>query len=217
MTTKLDLTKPLELTDGTPVTLRRVQSGGAFDGAFNGGTRSFNADGTPFFSSNYALPYLHGRTVRNVAEFPTLDLTKTLQTRDGKPAKFLGKLDDGRLAFEVEYKGYKGHAAVELRYADGRKTTAWGVTSGDDVVEKPVVKTQKFRNVYADGSIGTTAHKTEDAARFGTKYGKVRIAILVQDFEDGKLVDARVVSSVTPWFRSAGVAGRAATKADFTA
>ncbi|EQB10393.1 hypothetical protein [Novosphingobium lindaniclasticum] len=212
---KIDVTKPLQLADGTPVAFAR-RSHMSMDGyeviikpnttgREVGQHRHFRADGIHVHST---LPNL-----QNVLE-ATLDTSKPLQTSDGKPVTFVGKLEDGRLVVQVGYgSAFSRTQATELRFADGRKSAAVGVTSGDDVIVK-VTKTEKFRNVYADGTLGTTAHKTEEAARQNVKFGKVRIGILKQVFEDGTLVDARMVP-LTPTYRNRGVTVRNATREDF--
>lgn len=217
--TKIDWTKPLEAyraRDGkvVPVTLRTTRGCHAPLGTrytnecpnANEANHGWNEDG-----SSACIMKLW--VIRN-AVANALDTTKPLQTVDGKKVTFVGKLDDGRIVVEVTYGGWQKPVATELRYADGRKTRTPGITSGDDVVVK-VVKKSVFLNVYSDGTIGQTKHKTKEAARHATKYGKVRVAILEQLFEDDVQVGARVNAAAAPWYRDARILGRAATREDY--
>lgn len=165
----------------------------------------------PCGTSNAWLP-----AVRNVVPSDTLDVTKALQTVDGKAVKFIAKTDDGRLVVEVTYtSGWAAAPATELRFADGRKSAAKGRTSGDDVIVK-VVEKITFRNVYADGTTGETAHASEANAFARSKYRKVRIGALKQTYKNGALVSSSLVPSATPWVReSATPKGRAAVAADY--
>lgn len=147
-----------------------------------------------------------------------IDVTKPLETMDGKPVTYVGTLTDGRILVEVTYGDLNlyslgRHKALETRRADGRKGTGWQ-TSGDDLRNK-VVERVIYRNVYADGTVGETGHATEQAARERSKYGKVRIGLLKQTFHNGKLVNA-ILTSGMPWFRDrANPQGRTANAEDF--
>lgn len=64
----IDITKPLELSDGTPVTLRKSQSD-YIDVYWREGSRTFNTDGSMFIrDETNNFPKLNGRTLRNVKE-----------------------------------------------------------------------------------------------------------------------------------------------------
>lgn len=145
----------------------------------------------------------------------TLDTTKDLQTVDGKAVKYLGTLVDGQIVVDVKYGiGLSAKWSTELRRADGRKSGG-KLHSPDDVIVKVVVKTI-YRNVYADGSVGETAHADEVAAKARTKYGRVRVGTLKQTFHDGVLVDANLSANVVPWYRDVTCpSGRTAATADF--
>jgi hypothetical protein len=146
-----------------------------------------------------------------------LDTSKTLQTVDGKRVSYLGKLEDGRIVVQVTYTGGfgPGTIATELRYADGRKSNRPGVTSGDDVIVK-VVEKVVYRNVYADGTTGSTQHASADDAKMRSKYGKVRIGVLKTTYRDGVRFSAILTATTLPWYRDSKVpSGRAATAEDF--
>jgi hypothetical protein len=63
------------------------------------------------------------------------------------------------------------------------------------------VETRVYRNIYADGTVGETAHKDCVSAIHGTKYGKVRVGILAQRMVDGAVVGA-YVSHTEPQLRT---------------
>lgn len=215
MNTIVDWKKPLEAvrkTDGkvVPVTLR-----GGPD--YNGHYTTYEC---PNEAETNTLWYADGadRCSRNLwfirnANGATLDVKQPLQTVDGKAVTYLGKLEDGRIAVQIHHK-WPNVPAMELRYPDGRKSARAGVTSGDDVIVK-VVKKSVFLNVYADGTVGSTKHKTEEAARHATKFGKVRVAILEQLFENDVQVDARVITPAAKWYRDVRTSGRIATREDY--
>lgn len=146
-----------------------------------------------------------------------IDVTKPLETVDGKPVKYVGTLTDGRILVEVTYGSLYAidrHTVLETRRADGRKGSGW-TTSGDDLRNK-VVERVIYRNVYADGTVGETSHATEQAARERSKFGKVRVGLLKQTFHNGKLAHATLVSG-TPWFRDRSIpTGRTANAEDYT-
>jgi len=215
----VDPTKPLEDLEGHAVTLvgRTVtrDDGGEINIPCHGfGPHRIvyvTVDATGWGWPDYK-PFL-----RNRAEVPaaTLDTSKPLQTADGKPVKFLGTMSDGRLVVEVNYGRLTAPYATELRFADGRKSARNGVTSGDDLVVK-VTKSTRFLNVYSDGTGSKSVHTTFEAARDNSKYGKVRVAVIEQQLEDGVVVSAKCMPSVEPWFRSRSFPkGRKATAADF--
>lgn len=208
---KFDYSKPFRTTDGRKATLVRMRpyERGAIvqiDGDTGGG-RDYDLYGRHDWGSMPALVHVD-----------MLDTSKPLQTVDGKPVTFVGKLDTGQIVVNVTYPDpfglRNGRVATELRNADGRKASG-SLHSPDDVIVKVVV-TEQFRNIYADGTIGETVHKTEQDAKDRTKYGKVRVGVLKQTLNDGKLVAARPVASVAPWFRNSSCPkGRPAVAADF--
>ena len=156
-------------------------------------------------------------TVRQEGAALALDTGKPLQTVDGKRVSFVGKLEDGRIVVQVTYPGSwnPGSAATELRFADGRKSSRPGETSGDDVIVK-ITEKVVFQNVYADGTTGATQHASADEAAKRSKYGKVRIGILKTTYRDGVRFSAVITPATVPWYRDASVSsGRAATPEEF--
>jgi hypothetical protein len=220
--TKIDWNRPLETVEGVPVTFLRHQSSGTktavvrTEGAVCTNRGVVHPKGANFvFKDDGKHAFGSAPDIRNVAATaPVLDVTKQLQTVDGKKVSFLGRMEDGRIVISVAYATWSGQPATELRFADGRKSSLTGVTSGDDVIVK-VVKTERYRNIYADGTMGSTVHDTEEAAKLRSQYGKVRVGVLHQTLEDGKLVRATMIAA-SPWFRSRGFpSGRAAVATDY--
>lgn len=145
----------------------------------------------------------------------SLDTSKPLQTVDGKRVSFIGKMEDGRIVVSVTYSSWGQGPATELRFADGRKSSRPGETSGDDVIVK-ITEKVVFQNVYADGTTGATQHASAEAAAQRSKYGKVRIGILKTTLRDGVRFSAVLTPATVPWYRDASVSsGRAATPEDF--
>lgn len=64
---------------------------------------------------------------------------------------------------------------------------------------KPV-QTVEWINVYADGTCGSTLHKSFETAVDASKYGKVRIGIIERVMEGGVVASAKV-HSTTPQLR----------------
>ena len=124
-----------------------------------------------------------------------IDVKQPLETMDGKPVRYVGQLTDGRILVEVTYRtGFlDSHKALEVRYANGRKASGM-VHSGDDLRNK-IVETAFFRNVYDDGTVGATAHKTYEAARDYTKYGKTAVAILKFRQRNGQFFAVELITT----------------------
>lgn len=207
---RIDWTAPVEYVNGETVSRHH----GDFGNHYAGKAQTRTVDGN--FYDDYGR-HLFGvfPDVRNVADVATLDTSKPLQTVDGKKVSFIGTMTDGRIVVAVDYPRFGGGAPTELRFADGRKSSAPGVTSGDDVIVKVVEKTT-FQNVYADGRIGDTIHSDTDAAAKRSKYGKVRIGFLKTVTKDGVRTSVSLQSATIPWYRDASVPlGRAAVPADY--
>lgn len=196
--TKIDTTKRLELEDGTPVTFERrsyVFSGFPLRAIFpSGENRHFSETGVPYSAGVKRL--------RNVAEVNPFGLFngKKLQTRSGTPAEFV-TVHNGKAIFKLSYPspgwGSRTTGFVE-RNLDGTvsgSTTSYGTTRSDpdDIIVVPE-RVTTFRNVYADGTVGDTAHKTITAVMSAIKSGKVRVGILKQIHEGAELVDAKMVA-----------------------
>lgn len=68
MTNKIDITKPLKLSDGTPCELHKSYCD-CFDVKFEGGIRTFESDGKPRYDDAPTFnAAVRGRTLRNVKE-----------------------------------------------------------------------------------------------------------------------------------------------------
>lgn len=188
---KVDWTKPLELSDGTPVELvypgREPPSGGYLveipkhsELSPTGlGRRLFLPDGrkNPDFHPKTAL------TIRNRQESPamSLDISKPLQTRDGRSASFISRLEDGRLLFTVGFSS----TAYAITQADGRMIRTPGALDQSDIINKPIPPVTTYRNLYEDGSTGKTGHRTFEQARDYATVGKVRIGVIEITKQDG--------------------------------
>lgn len=198
--TPINTTKPLVLSDGTKVTY----SGRSTLCGFR--IRVSLPDGNYAYFSDVGNPYSGSRKLRNLPDAVALFAGKKLTTRSGTPAEFV-IVHEGRAIFKLSYFG--GAAGFVERNPDGTVfggTTALGTTRSDpdDIVEVlPHVTT--FRNVYADGTIGETAHKTPTAAVNGIKSGKVRIGVLHQTHQGSELISAQV-QALSPSRRDGGVA-----------
>lgn len=190
---KIDTTKPIQLADGTPVTfegfhpdpsLLRVR-------VRNTIRLFYRNDGKHRFDE---LPELVN------VESAKVDWTKPIRTVEGCAAKLVATAENGDRIVEVNDMWVSGGSKLIRVDANGlvpgaRRVSSFGtaVVRPDDVVNVPVVETVEFLNVYADGSVGSTVHKTETSARAGTKYGKTRVAILKRTLRDGKLVNAEAI------------------------
>lgn len=211
---KIDWTKPIEAfrpSDGkvVPVTLRSYSAGAYYTNECPNESEANNGWHTDGSSLCYAKKWV----IRNVVD--VLDTSKPLQTVDGKKVSFIGKMEDGRIVVSVTYSSWGQGPATELRFADGRKSSRPGETSGDDVIVK-ITEKVVFQNVYADGTTGATQHASAEAAAQRSKYGKVRIGILKTTFRDGVRFSAIITPATVPWYRDASVSsGRAATPEDF--
>lgn len=93
---------------------------------------------------------------------------------------------DGALLVETRSAGICKLDPVTHEDRDGDQ---WSVV-------KPVGETVRFWNVYADGSIGSGAHATFEAAYSHSKYRKVRVGILRQTKRGGAIVDAAMIPTV---------------------
>lgn len=203
---KFDPTKPAFLSDGTPVSLS--SAGGNLYGNLPVGTsvrlgisgtdtgRCWNKNGSHYYGeAKLKLTNVAPAPMPSPAPAPAeppLDTSKPLQTRDGKPVRFVGKIGDtGQLVVEVTYaSGWTSEKATELRYHDGRKSANRRIQSGDDIINKVVV-TETFRNVYADASISDYAHKSLDAATRLCKLGKTRVGILQFTKTNGEVTSSK--------------------------
>lgn len=181
---KIDVTKPLQLSDGTPARLIKVTQSGRIGvkiddvGHVLGRmTRFFNADGTRRSSHKHI-------TLQNAPENPVtkLDLTKTLVTRGGRPVRYL-MTDLPTATIIVEIDNGFGNKSIERRNLTGtelrRTRPTIGGTSFEyagDVINKITVETAFF-NVYDDGS-SSSGHSSYDSAAKYSKVERTRVGIL---------------------------------------
>lgn len=193
----IDPKRPLELNDGTPVTLVYAHSDGDIEVRVpsthplgrtitggDPGPRLFNRNGT-------RAPYCDGPhyTLRNAA--PTIDLKAPLETVDGKPVTLVAETNDGRILVEVTY-GDRGsifgtRRAMELRFRDGRLSSQTGRTSGDDLRNKVEIA-DVYLNVYGNGTIGATRHTSLQNAKDRAKVGLLRVGVLQQRTRNGVII-----------------------------
>lgn len=190
----IDTTRPLQLSDGTPVVLAesnvygesyisvslpegttRTKSGLAFSG-----NRRFTKDGLRPVGD--AHPHIR---LENVPGALQLDVTKPLQTRGGFAVSYVATVGD-RLIIEITRYGTKELAYRNLDGTSGNlavtgkiaaRTCGSAVQDMEDVINVDVT-TIEFVNVYADGSTGTARHKTRDDAAARSKVGQTRVGIL---------------------------------------
>lgn len=194
MTTKINLNKPLEAVHKT--TGRIVPM--TFSSSENLLRRGvFYTERGPCPETSNNAWYLDGRDychrnewfIRNVVE--EIDWSKPLALRGNSKVRvtFEGTLVDGRKVVKVHF--FNG-TETRIVPADGRVHAAATMTSGDDIVNKvePLVKT--YRNIYADGTIGTTEHKSYDECSMRSKYGKTRVGMLINETRGGVIVSSKV-------------------------
>lgn len=201
--TPIDIAQPLELEDGTPVTYDSPSTARAYSYVVklpSGVRRTYKADGTGWSASYPRL--------RNVAVPAAVRWTgKKLQTRAGLPAEFV-TVHGGKAIFKLSYPAPRwGSQAIGFveRNLDGTVNglaaayTPYGSPGivrqdADDIIEVPVPRVTTYRNVYADGTVGETAHKSITAVMAAIKSSKVRVGILKQVHEGTELVAAVVVA-----------------------
>lgn len=199
----IDTTKPMELTDGTPVDYSHTTRYGyiivhtpslPYGGSSGFTERVFRRNGQHVFES---LPDL-----RNVRD--GINWTKPIQTRDGRPVELIAE-PRGTVSGKavVQFSPGLGMASsLHTVFSDGRVVRAKNATSCDDIVNVSAAITKRFTNVYADGSVGSTKHTTFNNAHVHSKYGKTRVGILEQHFQNGGIITARIVPT-SPKLRTA--------------
>lgn len=142
----------------------------------------------------------------------SINVNKPIQTRGGRPVKYLGwNYARNLLIVEIDY-GVGVERRPEYRTADGttldqtygRRLTAARVEQADDLINVPQ-DTVGFFNVYANGTVGGTRHATPENAQDRAKIGQLRIGILEVLFEDETAVASRY-TPCTPQVRPLGAA-----------
>ncbi|WJY17649.1 hypothetical protein QQS45_08305 [Alteriqipengyuania flavescens] len=198
--TKIDWTKPLELTDGTPVKLDPghlnnpdsrgdyylVRSDGL--GFTEGQTRGA---GDVLIAQPDGTEWFHGgpQRVRNTA-VPTFDPTKPVQTRDGRKARILSTEGPGEkpLVVALQRTDRAGEVLVS-RYADGHVSRA-GREMPHDLINVPE-RTHAYRSIQPDGALGPKA--LSKLAAQGSHAMPYTGPVLKLTFEDGRPVAAEIV------------------------
>jgi hypothetical protein len=99
-------------------------------------------------------------------------------------------LAPGRLIVEAENTLYAVNSTT-MRDKDG------------DVWTRVEPSVTEWFNVYDDLTVGSTAHKSFEAAVAASKYGKTRVGIMERTRQGSKIVGCKV-HSTTPQRRSAG-------------
>lgn len=186
--TMIDVTKPLELDDGTPVAVVTYDKSDVKvllpmgKSPFRSGK---SLAGTPaFWYSRHTGVYLTGNAknqfcLRNRAMFQPGD---KVFFRNGGQGVVVG--NDGRHVYTARLGQHPWMDRKEVvgitSFANGRQVNSGTIESPDDIslTPWPAPVTHTFRNVYSDGTTGATAHKSLDTAKMAAKVGKTRIGIL---------------------------------------
>lgn len=153
----IDTSKPMQLSDGTPVTLHRLGSPPYGDEIWVNTPTNMHRDRTApfvFSTSGERPPYFgifDGLTLQNVPEAPALDLTKPVQTRDGRPARVIATDRKATRSLVVLIDDGSGVERAVTRHADGRYSQHRD--GNGDLVNVPET-TYLFVNVYPNGPWG---------------------------------------------------------------
>ncbi|MFM7027803.1 MAG: hypothetical protein ACKOXK_03895 [Chakrabartia sp.] len=187
----VDVNRPLYLDDGREAYFVRWTNLACGLGLINLKLNEPSCDAFPtqwdlclvnFFTGKGEGKY-KGSVTNDPPSGPLLDTSSLafgdkLFTRDGRPAVFLGR----RSFYEPQQVAIMGQKGVYVRSIaqTGRIHIGLVKTDPDDVFLSPPKPkpTVVFRNVYSDGSMGTTAHKTIEVAKLASKVNKERIGIL---------------------------------------
>lgn len=151
----------------------------------------------PCSNTSNSLWYADGRdychldawTLRNVAG----GLAIGTEVRLGNSDRYRGKvvaLGANGIAIVAISGGDLYQLDKDLRDKDGDQ---WRVVR---------LETVAFFNVYADGIVGVTAHKTLDDAAARTQYGRVAIGAIQQVRNDDGVITAAKVVNYTPRLRT---------------
>lgn len=121
------------------------------------------------------------------------DVTKPVQTRDGRPARIVctdRKHRDGPILALIPYpKGHphEGQETIKTYYPSGRWVEQF--ERSDDLVNVPERRSE-FRVVYSDNSLGYLLSRIPDYA-LGTAFVKQAQGCLEFIIEDDKTVDVK--------------------------
>lgn len=188
----IDPAKPLQLSDGTPVTLMSVGThlnvlvppGHVMSQDWHWGQRSFRFDGSRGASDFAEF------TLQNVPETPAFDPTKPVQTRDGYPARIIATdaaRYDGKTIVALKKVGSNEQAI--FRFADGRQSRSRETCQ--DLINVPETKTVFVS--LGDGfnvDANRDEAKCRDLAKDQDPYGFGVVKVVKQG---GKLVSAELV------------------------
>lgn len=131
-----------------------------------------------------------------------LNWDKPLQTRN-EPTSVTklaveGTLADGRRVIRLRRR--LGPEIIYLVHSDGR-VDGRDRASGDDIVNRfePLQKT--YQNIYADATISSTKHSTYEKCLQYSRYGGIRVGVLITETRGDTVMSARV-HPTTPQLRS---------------
>lgn len=197
----IDITKPLQLADGTPVGPTVHDDSPWISVKVHGLVRSFHAMTGKHCSG--ALPNL-----QNVPEVPSkettvpasrpFDPTKPVQTRDGRKARIICSDRAGPSGNYPIVALFGDSESLETYTADGRSHSEQ--TNARDLVNVPE-RTERFVNVYRPVNDGfedrSFWHKDADAAQRGRPTGRNanpdRVTTIQITYEDDKPVAVSLV------------------------
>lgn len=177
---KIDFTKPIELTDGTPVELLSS----TYDELSIQIPRDHRHGGQRFFNRRTGTGvYVSSLKLRNRVAFT---VGTTVYFRDGRTGVVVAMPTQFGTSY-VQAAVVGGNLGVDtfkavLAYENGLQSNDGSWESDNDFATsadafKPKV-TFTYRNVYQNGTAGSTAHKSLDVAKFAAKVGKTRVGIL---------------------------------------
>jgi hypothetical protein len=207
--TTLDTSRPLQLSDGTPVTFDRIDDDGRIavrvkdrgHTMYSPGRRFFNRDGSRPLGSTHM-------SVRLMNVSSTLDVSKPLTTRSGLPVTYLATVDNQLI---VEIVGGFNNKMIVRRNLDGSeigRVTSRGtmkIEHGLDIINKVAVAKTVYRNVYAETGVAAGGtHNTMRAAELYSKVGRTRIGILTLTTVDGEVVSS-AYRALQPYFRKSSL------------
>jgi hypothetical protein len=190
---RIDVTRPLELSDGTPVTFVRIDEDGDIVVEYPGKNMGFYLPDTGEHYTDSCEPRL-----RNVAEIPTalekptFDPTKPVQTRDGRKARIVctdrAGSDYPIIALIMENND------IEICYIYAINGHFWGNESGHrlDLINVPE-RIERYRTFCFDGHdlrLGPIAKETYQVAR---QLAADVDGVIKTITEDGKLISIEVV------------------------
>jgi hypothetical protein len=171
-------------------TVSRVyETHGEYAVDFDQGTPATVNNGNMFRSDGIQLYPSDGKAAWISPAAPSVSLGDTLYYGRNTVATVIATLDDGGCIIQVAQVSRPFRLDRNLRDNEG------------DVWSREAPSTAVYHNIYADGSVGNTAHKSFTAAQYASAYGKVRVGILKQTMRGDAVVDASV-HATTPQLRT---------------